>query len=151
MVGNVEGTVGNLEETVAFIQATNFLKKEKGVSFGDIGNLLGLNRGQLNMTRIKRRYVTKKEIDKLLQHYPELTRFFEEKENETSYENKTMNEPMGTHFYGKNQKPHPYEELVETQRKLIAKLESELEEVKGRLKTVEGERKALIEIVSQLK
>lgn len=152
MVGNLEGTVGNVEETVAFIEATNFLKKEKGVKFGDIGDLLGLNRGQLNMTRIKRRYITKQEIGKLLQHYPEAARFF--KAPDTTEEHattQTLNEPMGTHFYGKQIRPEPWEELAETQRKLIARLEAELVEVKGKLREMEGQNKALIEIVSQRK
>lgn len=154
MVGVVEGTVGNFEKTVAFIKATNFLKEEKGVKFLDIGKMIGLNKGQMNMVRIKRRYVTRKEIDTLLQAYPDVAHFFNN-EYAKDYEdkitdNEKLHEPMVTQFYGKN-KQEPWHELVETQRKLIARLEAELEEVKGKLKEVEGQNKALEKIVSQLK
>lgn len=148
MVGNFEGTVGNYEKTVAFINATNYLKEEKGIKFVEVGELLGLNKGQMNMIRIKRRHISKKEIDTLLNTYPDLTRFF--KDTIFEHEKQTLNEPMSTHFYSK-QNDDPWKDLVDTQRKLIAKLEEELAETKDKLRVVEAEKKTLVEIVSQRK
>lgn len=141
MVANLEGTVGNVEETVAFIEATNFLKKEKGVKFGEIGKLLGLNRGQLNMTRIKRRYITLQEVDKLLQHYPETAKFFKNTTSVESDEIQTLNEPMSTHFYGKTQ--DPWQQLAETQKELLEKQKEELAALKEQVRHLEMEKKVL--------
>lgn len=89
MVGNYKITVGSLEGTVAFIAATDFLKAEKNVSFKKIAEVLGLKRSQLDMVRIKRRYLTRQEIDKFLQEYPETARFFQKHEPGAGTSNQT--------------------------------------------------------------
>lgn len=152
MVGNLEGTVGFDEKTVAFKKATDWLKLEKGLDYGTIGTRLGLKRTQMDMIRAFRRRVTNQEIRSFVDAYPDVYRFFYSSDTNIVDDNKaqTLNEPMTTHFYGK-QKQEPWPELVETQRKLIARLEAELEEVKGKLKEVEGQNKVLEKIVSQLK
>lgn len=71
------GTVGNIEETVAFKKATDFLKKEKNISFGKIASKIGLTRSQMDMMRIQRRYITMQELDKFLKEFPIVSQFFE--------------------------------------------------------------------------
>ena len=141
-MANFEGTVSNLEGTVAFINATDFLKLSKGVKFGEICDLLGWTRSQMDMTRIKRRQVSSKDIDKLIQEYPDVEKFF----NPSPH---MLEEPMQTRFYGKITDHR--DELVELQKKMIEKLENELAETKEKLTIVEAERKTLIDIVSQRK
>lgn len=156
MVGNLEGTVGFDEKTVAFKKATDWLKLDKGVDYGKVSSLLGLRRTQMDMVRAFRRKVTNQEIRSLMEAYPETARFFKNTDTTLEHESppatQALNEPMSTNFYGKQPpRPEPWEELVETQRKLIAMLEKELAEVKERLKVVEVERNALVEIVTQKK
>jgi hypothetical protein len=149
-VGNFEGTVANHKETVAFKMATDWLKTEKNTDYGDVAKAIGITRSRLQMLRMFRTRIKNQEVGKLLSIYPDVANFFEKlKQDGTSYENQTLNEPMGTHFYGKSTDHR--DELIDLQKKLIARLEAELEEVKGKLKEVEGQNKVLVEIVSQRK
>lgn len=159
MVGNFEGTVGFDEKTVTFINAVNHIKKQRGLLLKEIASQIGLDEDRHNMIRAKRSRATIEEIQSLLKTYPEALNFFSKfnfitgnttlEQIENPPVTQKLNEPMGTHFYGK--KPEPWPELVDTQKKLIEKLEAELVEVKERLKVVEAERKTLIDIVSQRK
>lgn len=146
----IEETVGFDEKTAAFVNATNYVKRQRRKFLKDVVAAIGMNEETNSMIRAKRRKVTNDEIESLIKTYPETDSFFNFiKENEASYENQTLNEPMGTHFYGKSTDHR--DELIDLQKKLIARLELELSEVKERLKVVEAERKTLIDIVSQRK
>lgn len=131
------------EETVAFIEATDWLKDEKSIDYGEVGDKIGLTRSQLNMVRIRRRKIKIKEVDKLLQHYPEVSHFFKN----TSL---IANEPMETYLNG-GSNPNTLKELLEIQRKYIAKLEEENRALVEKNQKMEGENKALKEILSAKK
>jgi hypothetical protein len=150
MVADFYGTVGFDEETVAFIKAIEFVKKRHRIFYKEISEKIGLTKEQGEQIRAGRRKASNEDISNLIKQYPDSLSFFDKLYKNTEKDNQTLHEPMVTQFYGK-QETHPYHELIETQRKLIAKLEAELEEVKGKLKEVEGQNKVLVEIVSQRK
>lgn len=143
MVSNYKETVRFDKKTVAFRKATDWLKTEKAVKYNEIEAEIGLKEGQMDMVRAFRRRVQPKEIKMLTEKYPETEQFFIEE-----LDTQTLNEPISTHFYGKQD---PWQELVETQKKLIERLEIELTEVKERLMVVEAEKKTLVDIVSRRK
>jgi hypothetical protein len=145
----IEETVGYDEETVAFNNAVKEVKKNRRLFYKAISERIGLTIEQGKQIRAGKRRASNLDILNLIKHYPETLKFFPNYENDTSALEQTLNEPMGTHFYGKSTDHR--DELIDLQKKLIARLELELAEVKEKLKVVEAERKTLIEIVSQRK
>lgn len=132
--------VGNLDETVCFIEATDWIKDEKKISYTDIADQIGLSHSQMNMIRIQRRKIKEREVDKLIRLYPEVKQFFKNTStpdqanemNTTPYSNAAV-----------------WKELANTQKKLIEKLELELRALKSIANKLERENKALKELFSQ--
>lgn len=136
------GTVGNKEKAVAFIEATDWLKNEKGVNIIDIAERIGLTESQMRMIRVKRRHVQGIDIDNLLQHYPETEQFF----NNLNPPNQA-NEQMEPYLNGGN----ATQKLIKRQEEMIEMLRQQLSDFKEKLIKLEGENKALREIVTQRK
>lgn len=130
-------TVGTVEGTVAFIEATDFLKRERNLTYGEIAKSIGLSRSQLDMIRIKRRYINRQELDKLLKQYPEAKQFFEQPSLSDKVE-----ESMILYSDGK-----AWKELAETQKKLIERIETENSELKVENEKLKSENKTLKEII----
>lgn len=139
----IEETVGFDEKTAAFVNATNYVKRQRRKFLKDVVAAIGMNEETNSMIRAKRRKVTNDEIESLIKTYPETDSFFNFiKENEASYENQTLNEPMGTHFYAKNQ-IEPWRELAEVQKKMLEKQEAEIAVLKDQVRVLEMEKKVL--------
>ena len=64
--------------TVCFIKATDFIKYEKSLTHGDIAKSIGVSRSKYDMIRTKRRHPSIKDVNNLLQLYPEVSSFFDE-------------------------------------------------------------------------
>jgi transcriptional regulator with XRE-family HTH domain len=122
--------VGISKGTVAFIEATDYLKGTKRLKHGDIAEKIGLTRSQYDQSRGGRRVVLEPEIKKLQEIYPEVARFFKDiKEN--------LKEPSEKHF-SKDEKSKDFiklyidmiedkNQLIELKNEKIARLKKELD------------------------
>lgn len=120
--------VGLIDGTVAFIEATDYLKNERKISFNEIAEKLNLSISQMNMIRVKRRKVKPSEVEKLVKLYPYTQQFFEKQAGQT-------NEPATPEYMTKEKKQiQLLNEMIEDKRKIIDILENEK---KGLLEKIE--------------
>jgi transcriptional regulator with XRE-family HTH domain len=90
-----------------FIEATDFLKNTKKITFGEIAGILGIERHVIDNIRRGSQSVSTSVIDRLCEEFPETAKFFASKdEHEDQEDHKTI--------------------LLQTQQKLIHYLEIEL-------------------------
>ena len=124
------------KKTVAFIEATDWLKNELKIDYGEIARELGLSRSQINMIRVHRRKIKSREIEKLVIKFPDTKIFFENiDENHSTL---STSEPPAPKYGLIDKLMNHLEYLIELQKKRIEKLEKEvdvLESENHKLKT----------------
>lgn len=77
MVGKRKETVGIDKETASFIEAFDFIKNEKRMTYKKIAESIGMSDQTNNMIRAGRRMAHNDEIQVLVKVYPFVKHFFE--------------------------------------------------------------------------
>jgi len=136
-----------MTESQRFKEATDYVKKVKGVKLEDISIKLGMERH--NFDNIRRGVNPKKPIiDNLCRLYPEAKQFFAAEYAKIS-ENPPPNELNETMvFYNDGR---TLQDLVKTQSELIEMQRRELERLRSLTDKLEGENKALKDVLNDRK
>lgn len=141
MVGFFEGTVGSDEETVSFNLAVRHIKERRRMYYKDVSARIGLTKEQGEQIRAGRRKASNDDIQKLIFEFPEAATFFDKLKSSKEADTQTLNEPMGTHFYGKQ--PDPWQQLADERKRLLDKQDDEIRALKEQVKQLQIEKQVL--------
>lgn len=127
-------------EIQQFIKATDYLKEHNQITFGEMAEAIGEKEHAITNIRRGSKKPSPLLVSKLVKIYPQVESFFA-----TNVAGDDMvHEPM--YFYNDG---HALKELVETQRKLIERLEDENNKLQSANEQLKGENKALKDIFRQ--
>jgi len=128
-----------------FIEATNFIKNKRKITFGEIAIKIGINQGRMDNLRRNGVPLDLTEAQELTRHFPEVLKFFTENRTENKDENNmknlnndTVHEPLVLYSDG-----NAWKEAFLTQKKLIELQTLELERLRRDVERLSAENNAL--------
>ena len=125
------------KETVAFIEAAEYLKSNSGVTYKALEEAMNFTKGTFSMIKLGRRKIRGLEVKEFIRVFPEISTFFDSKSQ--SAKPQVVNEPPTDYKkadmfqYLLNSSIKANEALIELQAAEIERLKAEVQKLEAEL------------------